>query len=86
MAKRRPRSIYILHRRYRLLERWAAVIGGAVGLGFAAFALFPPLMAGERVPAGSFVIAALLVAALAIIPYALVRWRWRVIRDQHSEE
>jgi len=78
--EKRPRTVYLLQRRYQLLGRLVAVIGGAVGLALVAYSLGPSIIAGDRVPMASFVVAAVIIAALAIIPYGLVRWHWRVVK------
>ena len=78
--EKRPRTAYRLHRRYQLLGRLAAVIGGAVGSALVAYSLWPSIIAGDRVPLASFLVGAAIIAALAIIPYVLVRWRWQVVK------
>jgi len=77
---KRPRTAYLLHRRYRLLSRLAATVGGGVGLALVAYSLGPPLIAGAPVPMASFILGAAIIATLAIIPYLAVRWRWRLVK------
>ena len=76
-GEKRPRTVYLLQRRYRMLSRLAAAVGGAIGIGLVAYSLVPALLAGERVPPMSFVIAAIIIGAMALVPYGLVEWRWR---------
>ncbi len=84
--ERRPRTAYLWYRRYREVGRLALLAGGASGLLLSGAALLPPLLAGERVPAGSFLVATLLVLATALVPYAVVRWRWSVWRRRLEED
>lgn len=77
---KRPRTAYLLQRRYRQLSRLAALVGAALGVALVAYSLGPSIAAGERLPLASFAVGALIIAALAIIPYAVVRWRWRRLK------
>ena len=79
-GEKRPRTVYVLQRRYRLLGRLAAVIGAAVGVGLVTYSLAPAMLAGARVPLASFVVALLIIAALAFLPWLVVRWRWRSLK------
>ncbi len=83
---KRPRTAYRLYRRYRALSRLAAVSGAGVGVVLVAFNLGPALAAGEWVPASSYVVAFAIVAALAIIPYGFLRWRWRRLKAQLNDD
>ena len=84
--EKRPRTVYLLQRRYQLLSRLVAVIGAAVGLALVAYSLWPSIIAGDRVPLASFLVGAAIIAALAIIPHVLVRWRWRVVKASLDED
>jgi hypothetical protein len=46
----------------------------------------PPIAAGERVPPTSFAVAGLMIATMALLPYAMVRWRWRKLRATLEED
>ena len=59
--------------------------GGFLGLLITVIALGPLIAAGEQVPIGSFVVAIMLMAALAFIGHAVVRWRWRVVRSRYED-
>jgi len=85
MSKQRPRTIYVLHRRYQSAARWAAVIGAAVGVAIVVAALGPALLAGEPLPPASFAIGLGIIALAALLPYALVRRRWRRIKEDHDD-
>lgn len=85
MSRKRPRTIYRLRCRYRRAARWAAVIGALVGIGVVAAALVPAIVAGRHVPMASYAIGLGITALAALLPYALVRRRWRSIRERHEE-
>jgi hypothetical protein len=78
--QRRPRTAYAIYRRYRLWSRLAALLGAVSGVALVAYSLVPIMLAGDRVPPTSFVVAAIIVAAAALVPYFIVRWRWRRIK------
>ena len=84
--EKRPRTTYVLYRRYRLMSRLAAAIGAATGLALVAYSLVPPILAGERVSPTSFAIAGVMIAAMALLPYSFVRWRWRKLRAELEED
>lgn len=84
--EKRPRTTYLVYRRYRLMGRLALALGGAAGLVLVAYSLVPSLLAGERVPPTTFAIAGVIIAAMALLPYSLVRWRWRQIRARLEED
>jgi hypothetical protein len=79
-GEKRPRTAYLLQRRYQMYGRLAAVLGAVVGIGLVAYSLGPMLAAGGRVPLGSFVVALLIIVALAFVPWLVVRWRWRLLK------
>ncbi len=79
--RKRPRTAYLLYRRYRLFGRLAAALGGAAGLGLVAYSLLPAIAAGARVPPTTVAVAGIIVAGMALVPYSLVRWRWRLIKE-----
>ncbi len=83
---RRPRTAYLRYRRYRRLGRLSLIVGALCGALVSGYALVPLLLAGERVPRSSFLIAIALIAASALVPFAIVRWRWAVLRRQLEEE
>ena len=78
--EKRPRTAYLAYRRYRLLGHLALVLGATAGLALVAYSLVSAILAGERVPPTSFAIAGMIIAAMALLPYGLVRWRWRKLR------
>ena len=78
--QKRPRTVYLLQRRYRMLSRVAALIGGAIGLALVVYSLGPPIVAGAQVPMASYIVAGAIIGALAIIPHVLVQWRWRMVK------
>jgi uncharacterized membrane protein YbhN (UPF0104 family) len=80
VGEKRPRTILRLYRRYRLLSRLAALLGGAVGIGLVAYSLLPVVMDGGRLPPTSFVVGGIIVGLMALVPYRVVRWRWRVVK------
>ena len=84
--EKRPRTTYVLYRRYRLMSRLAAAIGAAAGLALVAYSLVPTILAGERVPPTSFAVAGVMIATMTLVPYALVRWRWRKLRATLEED
>ncbi len=83
---KRPRTTYLVYRRYRLMGHLALVLGAAAGLALVAYSLVPSILAGERVPPTSFAIGGLLIAAMALLPHGLVRWRWRKLRARLEED
>lgn len=85
MSEPRPRTIYVLHRRYKRMARWAAMIGGAVGFAVVGAALGHSLAAGEPVPLATYAIGLGIIAIAALLPYALVRRRWRHLREHYEE-
>ena len=84
--EKRPRTNYLLYRRYRLLGHLALVLGAAVGLALVAYSLVPTILAGQRVPPTTFAIAGMIVGAMALLPYSLVRWRWRKLRARLEDD
>jgi drug/metabolite transporter (DMT)-like permease len=68
------------------MGRLALVLGAAAGLALVAYSLVPPILAGERVPPTSFAVAGLMIATMALLPYAMVRWRWRKLRATLEED
>lgn len=80
MAEKRLRTAYILRRRYRLLGRVLGVAGGLIALAVVGMALARAQVDGEPVPPASWAIGLLIVAVSAVVPWALVRWRWRRLR------
>lgn len=74
-------TAYIQRRRYRLMARAGAVVGGLAGAGFVGLALAQAYAAGEKVPPGSWLLGAGIVAVAALLPWGVVRWRWRRIRQ-----
>lgn len=85
-SPRRPRTAYLWYRRYLWLGRVALLLGGCCGLLVTGYALLPLLLAGEPVPRSSFLVAIAVVAVAALLPYAVVRWRWRALRDRLDED
>ena len=83
---RRPRTAYLWYRRYQQLEPFALLLGGSCGLFVSGYALLPPLLAGEPVTRSLFLVAIALVAVAALMPFALVRWRWRALRRQLAQD
>jgi uncharacterized membrane protein YbhN (UPF0104 family) len=59
---------------------------GLFGLFVSGYALLPLLLAGEPVPRSSILVAIALMAVAALLPYAIVRWRWRALRDRLAED
>ena len=53
------------------------MVGLALGRAYAA---------GEPVPAASWVVGVAIVALAALVPWALVRWRWRSLRRELVDE
>ena len=84
--EKRPRTTYLVYRRYRLLGRVALVLGAAAGLALVAYSLVPSMLAGERLPPTSFAVAGVMIVAMALLPYGMVRWRWRNIRARLEED
>ena len=52
----------------------------AAGAGSAGTARAQANPAGEPVPPGSWVVGLVIVGVTALVPWALVRWRWRSLR------
>ncbi len=63
------------------MGRIGAVVGALAGAGFVGVALAQAYATGEPVPPGSWALGAAIVAAAALLPWGLVRWRWRQLRQ-----
>lgn len=63
------------------MARAGAIAGGVAGAGFVGAALAQAYAAGEAVPLGSWLLGAGIVAAAAVLPWGVVRWRWRQLRQ-----
>ncbi|MEZ5859592.1 MAG: hypothetical protein R3D28_11545 [Geminicoccaceae bacterium] len=86
MVEKRLHTAYVQRRRYRRIGRSAAVAGGVLGGGMVGLALGRAYAAGEPVPAASWVVGVAIVALAALVPWALVRWRWRSLRRELVDE
>lgn len=84
MAERRLRTAYILRRRYRLVGRVLGAAGGVVAAAVIGTALVQSYAAGDRVPPASWAFGLAVIALATLLPWALVRWRWR--RRRHRLE
>jgi len=86
MVEKRLHTAYVQRRRYRRIGRTAAVVGGVLGAGIVGLALGLAYAAGEPVPAASWAVGVAIVALAALVPWALVRWRWRTLRRTLLED
>ncbi|MEZ5862556.1 MAG: hypothetical protein R3D25_00140 [Geminicoccaceae bacterium] len=85
MVEKRLHTAYLQRQRYRRIGRAAAVVGGVVGAGVVGLALGQAEAAGEPVPPGSWALGLAIVVVSALVPWALVRWRWRSLRQTRVE-
>lgn len=77
MAEKRLHTAYVLRRRYRRAGRVLAAIGGLFAAVIVGTTLAGAYAGGEPVPLAAWAIGIAIVALAALVPWALVRWRWR---------